>query len=149
MDWLNTEVYGNGPLQWGLALAVLVGLLLRLRLLKSRLLRGAGKLSQRTATKWDDMVVSAISRTQGLFLFTLALYAGSALLQLPAGLEGLARKVAIVAVLVQLALWLDAFAVALIAHTWCRRRRARTPPARPWSPSSALSAGWPSGPLCC
>jgi small-conductance mechanosensitive channel len=116
VDWLNTEVYGNSPLQWGLALAVFVGLLLGLRLLKSLLLRGAGKLSQRTETKWDDIIVSSLSRTQGLFLFILALYAGSGLLQLPAPFEGLARKAAIIAFLLQLALWLDAFAVALIAH---------------------------------
>ena len=116
MDWLNTEVYGNSPLQWALALAVFVGLLLGLRLLKTLLLRGAGKFSRRTETKWDDMIVLALNRTQGLFLFVLALYAGSALLQLPAPFEGLARKAAIIAFLVQLALWLDAFAVALIAH---------------------------------
>ncbi len=116
MDWINTEVYGNSPLQWAFALAVFVGLLLGLRLLKTLLLRGADKLSRRTETKWDDMIVAALNRTQGLFLFILALYAGSALLQLPAQFEGLARKGAIIAFLVQLALWLDAFAVALIAH---------------------------------
>jgi small-conductance mechanosensitive channel len=112
---LESEIYGNGLTQWVVAAALSAGILtvaLLVRLFLSRSLPSpeAGK-----DLHWPEVLHELVSRTWTLFLIIAAIYAGTTLLALPDSIHRLVSSIFIVALFVQIALWADRLASALLA----------------------------------
>jgi small-conductance mechanosensitive channel len=67
--------------------------------------RRFGRIAGRTATEVDDFVVDMVRRTRRGLVLLPVIYFGSLSLTLPAHVESVLRSAAIVAVLLQIALW--------------------------------------------
>lgn len=113
--WRANELY-----DWVLFLAIALGVLLALAVLRFWVLHVLKKLSARTATVLDDIAVEVVDSTRLWLLAPVALYAGASVLDLPSRLDRLAGAVAVVAATVQAALWINRF-----IHAWLERRIAQ------------------------
>lgn len=126
VDVLSRQWYGNSVLRWASAAAVAAVALLALLALR-RILRGRiGRLVQRTATEWDDLVVQLLQDTSRWFFLALALYAGSRVLALETSTRDLANRVAAVVLVLQGGIWLSR-ALRLMLESY-RRNRLREDP---------------------
>ena len=105
MNFLERHFYGNPLYDWIAALAVGIALTLALYFVQRLLIRRLSAWAGRTATRLDDYVVEIISGTRFLFLFIVSFYFGSQYLELPTKPARLIEHVAIMALLVQAALW--------------------------------------------
>lgn len=104
MDYLFLN---NAVSRWAMALGIALGLYLVAVLVKTAVLRRLAVLAPRTFTKLDDLAMRTLGSTYVLLLAVLALYAGSLVLELPARIEIIAARTAVITFLVQLAVWGD------------------------------------------
>lgn len=116
MDPSTLTVYQNHLLEWGIALAVVVGVFLGLRLLIGQVIRRLSALASRSETEIDDLGVKLVDRTKWLVLLAVAIYSGSLALTLPADVESLISSLVVIALLVQLAFWASEFLTFWINH---------------------------------
>jgi small-conductance mechanosensitive channel len=91
--------------QWLAALGVAVAVFLALVLIKKVAVRRLGEIAARTTTRLDDVAVAAIDSTKVLVQAIFGLYAGAAMLTLPADVRMIVTRTAIVAGLIQAAIW--------------------------------------------
>ena len=105
VDVSTLSVYNNDLIRWLVALGVVVGLFIGLRLLIGQVIRRLSALASRSETDVDDLVVKLIDRTKWLVLLAVAIYGGSLALALPADVESLIASLVVIALLVQLAIW--------------------------------------------
>ena len=120
---LDVVYLGNSVRAWLVALAVFVGVVGGLLLVRSLVVRRLAALAGRTATHADDVVVAVVRRTRYFFIFALGLAAASLALDRPDRVReyvGLATRLA---VLLQVGLWANE-ALALWIHRVVRRRLA-------------------------
>lgn len=122
MTLLTGTYYGTSIGDWGFAFAIAitvsVGFLLLQRVLVTRLRAYA----RRTSTPLDDIAAEVLASTNAAFVLVVALYLGSLALDLPLAAERALRVAAIVAILVQAALWANRFiGLWLSAYTLQRR----------------------------
>ena len=108
MTVLDTILLGNTIRQWAYAALVALGSLLALQFLLRVAHARAAALAARTATRWDDIVVHAFSRTQALFLPLLCVIAGVATLHLSPAARQVLRTATVLALLLQGGIWLSA-----------------------------------------
>jgi len=108
-DWLGYYVLGNTLLGWGIAAGVFVTLWLGLLLVRRLVIRRLGKLEkdERTAVA-VEVAVAVTSATKGWLLFVFALFVGSRLLEMPGNATLWTARAAMIAILLQLGLWLSA-----------------------------------------
>ncbi len=122
IPWLNYELAGNFVSRWLVAAAVtlLVSLILRITiaLLNQRIQR----FTSATATGWDDGIAETLQATKGWFLLLLAIYAGSLVLELPVRVNELVQTMAVLALLLQAALWGSRLLKFSIEHYMKSRR---------------------------
>lgn len=109
MDLSTLSVYQNDLIELGIALAIVVGVFIALRLLIGQVIRRLSALASRSATDVDDLVVKLIDRTKWLVFLALSVYAGSLALRLPADIESLISAIVVIALLIQLAIWASEF----------------------------------------
>ncbi len=108
-DWLDYEVLGNEVLSWGIAAGVFVLLWLGLLLVRRTVVRRLGKWEKDKQTILAVEVAEAVTRaTRGWFLFVIALFVGSRLLQMPDNVSLWTARAVMIAILLQLGLWLSA-----------------------------------------
>jgi small-conductance mechanosensitive channel len=103
--WLDVLVLDSSVRAWISAAAVAAALYLVLVLVKRLIVRRIGKIAGRTATEIDDFLVDMVGRTHKGLLLVPVVYFGSLFLTLPPHVEGVLRSAAVVAVLLQIALW--------------------------------------------
>lgn len=120
MALLELDIYGNTPLNWGIALGTAAAIVLGMILAKSLLLRRLADRARRTRTQIDDALVQALEGTQTWLVAVLALSIGAHGLALPASAERALAAVTTVALSVQVGLWLSA-----LLGFWLARARAR------------------------
>ena len=128
-EWLaQFDVYGYPAL--ALARAVGIGLLALLvfYLVKWLVTHRAQRLAERTTSPWDDRLLEMLKQTRWWFLLVLAAYCGSRTLRLPEGTEHFWRITAILALLLQSAVWGRAL-LDIVAADYVQRRRTRDPAA--------------------
>jgi small-conductance mechanosensitive channel len=77
------EFYHNSIGEWIIALAIILGSMLALRLLKGFGLNRLRKFSQRTTSTFDDLVVKLIEKSVMPLLYILAFYVGLQYISLP------------------------------------------------------------------
>lgn len=118
--WLDL-VWAGYPLRdWMTALGVAVLALLGIALLKRLIAGRLARLAARTETEVDDFLVDLIRRTRWFLMAFPAIYLGSLALELSGKAQAFMQSVAILALLLQLALW------ALVAiEFWVARARRR------------------------
>jgi small-conductance mechanosensitive channel len=93
--------------RWAMAVGIALGLCLVAVLARTFVLRRLAVLAPRTHTRLDDLAMRTLGATHMVALVVLALYAGSLVLELPARIETLAERAAVITFLVQLAVWGD------------------------------------------
>lgn len=107
LDWLDTQLLGEPVRDWLMALAIAAASLLLLALVKRLVVGRLGRLGRRapqTETRVDDFFVEVVRRTSWLLILFPVLALAAAALDIPR-LRGGFRTAAILAVLIQLALW--------------------------------------------
>ena len=109
----------NPVADWLVALAVVAAVAAGLDAVKSILARRLAALAARTDAKWDDIAVAALRSTKLLVLIAVGLYAGASFLALSDKAQLFIGRIAITAVLFQLAIWGDH-----ALRTWLKAKRA-------------------------
>ncbi|MEZ4643557.1 MAG: mechanosensitive ion channel family protein [Chloroflexota bacterium] len=105
MTWLGIELWGDTIQNWLLALLVVVGVIVILRLIEKMIVRRARVFARKTETRVDDFVVDLLSRTRVWFLLIVALYSGSLALALPETAVKVIGHVGTIALFLQAAVW--------------------------------------------
>ena len=108
MEYLDATYYDNTLRQWLIALGAVVLVAIALGIVRRGVMSRVGKLAARTGTSWDDLAVDALRRTKGLFLLIVGLYAGTLFLALDERIRGYARGVLVIALIIQVGLWVSA-----------------------------------------
>lgn len=120
MRLLEWTYYGNPASAWLGALAMAVVAVVGLHVLMGLAIRRLARRAEATRTEVDDLAVDLLRRTRFPFLLALAVYAGSFALDLAPGPSRALGVAAVIAILVQIALWgnlLIAFAIARYVKT--------------------------------
>ena len=113
--WLEYEIFSNAVLGWGIAASVFVILWLGLLLIRRLLIRRLGKLEQGHEDVLAlDVAEEVIQATRGWFLFLIALFIGSRLLEMADNVGLWTARAAMITTLLQLGLWLSAGVVKSI-----------------------------------
>ena len=107
MNWLERSVYGNPLTDWLLAGAIVFVSALVLLAARRLIVQRLAKYARTTVTPLDDMLAAAVAGTRGLFLVVIAFYAGAQFLDLPPKADRLVTSITIIALLVQVALWMN------------------------------------------
>jgi small-conductance mechanosensitive channel len=102
---MHVVFLNNTATQWLAACAVAVAVFLALVLIKKVAVRRLGEIAARTTTHLDDVAVAAIDSTKLLVQLIFGLYAGAAMLALPLEVRTIVTRTAIVAGLIQAAIW--------------------------------------------
>lgn len=109
----------NPVADWLVALAVVAAVAAGLDAVKSILARRLAALAASTDAKWDDIAVAALRSTKLLVLVIVGVYAGASFLTLSDKAQLFLGRVAITAVLFQVAIWGDH-----ALRTWLKAKRA-------------------------
>ncbi len=104
---LSNTFYGNEIRTWLIALGIGIGTLLVLHVVEQVLVVRIERLTRKTHTIIDDLVVGALRKTKLLFLFVVSSFIGTLSLQLPAEVRDILWKVTIVAAIVQAGIWIS------------------------------------------
>ncbi len=105
----------NSLYDWGLMLVVVVALLIIAALARHVLVDVVTRISRRTPGQVDDAIGRALRSTHLLVLFPAALYVGTSVLEIPDRLDRVLSHVAVVALLVQIGLWVNRFLIEVQA----------------------------------
>lgn len=120
---MDVLVYGNTVYTWllagGVAITVFGVLLLLRRFVAARL----SEFADRTSNDWDDLLAHLARCTRLTFIIAVALYAGAGLLVLPAPAQRVIDAMAVIALVVQGALWGNG-AISHLVQQQVRRRAA-------------------------
>lgn len=122
VDLQNLELLGNGWHPWLKALGVATAVVLAARVVKALAVSQLRRLSDRTETSIDDVLVSILDATNWLCVTVVALWAGSQLLTLSDGAEKVIAVAAQLAIVVQVGLFLLRGVGDAIAR-WVRREQ--------------------------
>ena len=106
MEFLNEQILGNSLQAWLTGIAAFVITVFLLRIIQRRLGGRLAKLAARTETRWDDILVDAVSHTKMLFLFVVGLFFGTMFLELPLRVQSALEKLIILALLIQAGIWI-------------------------------------------
>ena len=117
MDYL---ILGNDLLAWAIALGIAAAVYLLLHIAKRLIVRRLRAFTRATSTYLDDLAVGVLSATHPLFLLAMGLYAGSHWLDLSEKSATLLSRLAIAALLLQVARWGD-----VGVHGWLQHYRTR------------------------
>ncbi|HJQ61272.1 MAG TPA: mechanosensitive ion channel domain-containing protein, partial [Burkholderiales bacterium] len=109
MKWLHEAWRANDLYDWAVAGLLLVAAMLALAAVRYVAVRVIAAFAKRTITELDDHMAEVVARTQLWLLFPLAIYAGASALELPAKIERLIEFVVLVALLLQVVLWINNF----------------------------------------
>ena len=122
-ELLSREFKGNTVETWLIAFGITLVIWGVLFLLRRAAVTAVKRLTTRTAFAWDDVLAAVIPKTHGLFLLTLALYAGSH--RLGSAWSAKALSLVVVVGLIQVGLWGTA-AVSFFVRE--QRERFNRPP---------------------
>jgi small-conductance mechanosensitive channel len=117
MRALEQILLANGIADWISALGIALGTIAAFWILKWIVIRRFAFYTRKTATPLDDFVVKALSATRLLLLAPLALYTATQVLTLPARTEHIVGQLAIMALLLQTAIWGHYFIESWMRHT--------------------------------
>ena len=105
MAILEQVFLGNTVFQWGVAAGVALLTFIAFQIVKHVVIRRLRKLAETTETDVDDFVIKLLGSTKFFLVLVLSVYAGTFMLTLGESVRAYFTTVAIVAFLVQAALW--------------------------------------------
>lgn len=114
MDIFNQQILDNSLQQWSIAVTATIFIVLLLRLIQRLAAHRLAALARLTETRWDDIVVGLIGRTNLLFLFIVGLFFGSLFLELPAHIRSVLTSLLIISLLLQTGIWGVSFITSLL-----------------------------------
>lgn len=120
-QWMELSFLGNPVGSWVAAALIAFTTFLVLLLVRRLALRRIARLAGRTRTDIDDFLVETLQRTRRFLLLIPVVYFASISLHLPEKVDDALRSAAVLAVLLQLTLWVLAGINFWVART--RRRR--------------------------
>ncbi len=118
LDFLELKVYHNSALDWLVAIGIGAGVWLCLSGLRLFGLSRIRRLAERVRIHGAVLVLRTLEGTRSLVLLVVSAYAATLWLELPGRITPFARAVTMLAVLVQVALWLIA-----LTNAWLERFR--------------------------
>lgn len=121
--WLNQLVFQRTVEAWLAAAGILIAILLGWRILRSIVVRRSFRLPTPAGEEVEALAVQLVTRTRFLIVLVIALYAASFVLDLPEARTRLIRTLAVVALLVQGALWGNHLITFWLTR-YLKRRRA-------------------------
>jgi small-conductance mechanosensitive channel len=104
---LNNTFYGNEIRTWLIALGIAVVTLVVLRLVEQVLIVRIARLTAKTHTIVDDLIIGALRKTKLLYLCIASAFVGTLWLKLAPDFRAILWKVAIVATIVQGGIWIS------------------------------------------
>lgn len=107
MDFLDQTLLDIPMQAWLTALGVSIVTFLALLVIQQVFIVRLEKLTTRTKTQWDDLVIHALRKTKLLFLIIVSVFGGSVLIDLPSRADTIIRQVSMVALLIQAGIWLS------------------------------------------
>ncbi len=116
MEFLDRVVYGNALKEWMWALIVTLSVLTLLRILRSVVAHRIGALAARTQTRMDDRIADMMRGTRFFFIFVVSIWAGALLVDLPPRVRMLIQGAMVLAVMLQVGLWLSSLLGGVVAH---------------------------------
>ncbi len=119
MEFLSWSILGNALSNWLFALLVAVVLLGALSLAKRVLIGRFTAFAGKTANDIDDLAAEILARTNFYLMAVLAVYAGSLSLTFPDLIQYWIGRIALLAILFQVAIWGD----ALVTHSIMRYQK--------------------------
>ena len=114
MKWWGQFVNANTPADFLAALAIALAVWIVLALARRYGGRAIAHVARRTEARWDDVLADTVRATSLLLLLPVALYAGAAVLDVPARLERFIALATVVALLLQAGWWSHRFIGAWI-----------------------------------
>jgi small-conductance mechanosensitive channel len=105
MHLVSTPYWGNTPARWLGALAILVGGIALLYVVKRVVLARLSRYADLTATSFDDFAVDLLRRTRFFFVFFVALNVASHWLRLDSDVRDWIRTLTVLAVSLQGLIW--------------------------------------------
>lgn len=121
MKLLYQAWQANAPDDWALAAAIALGALAVLMLAKATVVRALRIVASRTGSAYAGILIDTAAATSWWLLVPIALYAGASALDLHAKLEHLTAAAAVVALMLQIALWVNRYITV-----WMERRVAQS-----------------------
>jgi len=119
MTFLHQKFLENEILDWAIAILIAISVLVILKIVKSLIVNRLRALAIKTETDIDDLIVDLLGRTHFILFLLISVYFGSKTLSLPDSVDNLIRSLAIIAFLMQIAIWGSA------VITYCITRYAR------------------------
>jgi small-conductance mechanosensitive channel len=105
LDFLDLVFLNNTLRAWLLALLTAIGITILLLVIKRIFLSRLVPLTRKTKTRYDDLIAEVLTRTKLSLLAILAVYVGSLVLAFPDATRYWLNRVALVAILIQIAIW--------------------------------------------
>lgn len=114
MDFLQVEWYGNKVQTWLIGAGVAVSTIVVLVVVRLVVTRRLAELARQTETRLDDFVVAVLGRTKLFFLLGVGIWSGALVLSLPHTWRRVVDTIGVVALVAQVAVWLNAAITAWI-----------------------------------
>jgi small-conductance mechanosensitive channel len=127
VESLERPINANSLQQWGWAVGAAVALYFALLLVRAVLAAQSKRLAERFMNGWSAAVMRFFEATRRWFLFVVALYCGTLLLELPPTVERVAAGITIIAAWLQVAFWASALMTSYLEHYM--RARSHSDPA--------------------
>lgn len=108
MAFLDQTFYDNSLRAWAIALGVVLVLAPVLRVVVSVVVKRLAKLTQRTSTEWDDLIVFALGKTKWFFLFMVSIHVASLSLELKDRVRTGLVAATVLAFMLQAGIWASA-----------------------------------------
>ena len=102
---LEYVIFQNTVQLWGIAAGVLIVAFAGMLIVKTLLIRQFQDAARGTRTAWDDLAVELVDKTGVFFMLTTSVYGSSLVLSLHHTTGAILQKIAILALLLQIAIW--------------------------------------------
>ncbi len=121
MNTFEQLYFGNSVKGWLIALGIIIGTVLVLKMIQKIIVHRVGKFAETTKTEIDDLVVEIVGKTRFFFAFVIALYASSHSLVLSPQVSRLVQTILILGILLQTAIWGNAIISFVLSRAVKRR----------------------------
>jgi small-conductance mechanosensitive channel len=105
LDFLDLVFLSNTLRSWLLALLTAIAITILLLVIKRIFLARLVPLTRKTKTRYDDLIAEVLTRTKLFLMAILAVYVGSLVLAFTGATRYWLNRVALVAILIQIAIW--------------------------------------------
>ena len=105
MDYLQFNIAGNTLQIWLIATGIAAIVFVLAEVIRCLMVRQLNRLVKSNETALRTIILAVVKRTKWLFIFILALYVGTVVIEITAGIRSIINTVVIVALLLQAGMW--------------------------------------------